>query len=705
MVSFDPQVPAVQPQDWSGVSKPIQQPESITKADTSTGITLSTLANVGEEAVGLAKTTMQDYLKNQVETGVNKLRDDYTSAYQTIRSAQNTLIPNQQQSLVDATQPPVPGGLQSGLDRAKQLGIAQIQNLGKVNDTQYTMQLNSLAKQMRAQYPGFKDYIDEQMKSVSGVDPANAVMKNLLEDINHNATNAKSEHDKTTTMLRDAVTQGIPNAPVIFSMWQAGKINTDQANAYVYKYSSADYQRKQEMSDRTNNQGRLSDITTSVKQSFSRTAASDTQAMIDTIHIAGGTETAQGLVDVITRANAEGAKVDPIKLEQGLMGLTAMKTQITAGLWRKANQPDANGNTTLSFIGEAEVRAQIAAQTAPVDEYIKYIADEKHGYAHTALRQATALGETAQRDLLVHKDVGAQMQVIDGMAKIAPQWGDAMYKAGLLSNLDKKLVPIYQEGLGRAATQLDPLNPATIKQDVQAAKANNVAPNQRLVDNYLNIPKIIADPKAPDAVKLNVAKYAFDPKNWGFMNELKMDYTNQKGQFIPGKYSAYDRMLSTDIIDGMDKLRKQGGDGQTAWNNMKAWGENEFPVLFREDLQNIQRASTVTGDAKPMIGKYDIHWDSDNNRFLPIATNPSQSTDDQGRIKQINVVLNRVNGGLSQLAEVQKRDGGNTSAYLLGVLHNSDPALSAITNPIKTSIISAHDKSLQKLEDTFANRK
>src|ERR1700678_19316 len=188
MVSFDPQVPAIQAPDWSNVSKPISQPESITKADTSTGITLSTLANVGEEAVGLAKNTMQDYLKNQVETGVNKLRDDYTAAYQTIKTAQNTLIPNQQQSLVDAQQPPVPGGLQSGLDRAKQLGIAQIQNLGKVNDTQYTMQLNALAKQMRAQYPGFKDYIDEQMKSVSGVDPANAVMKNLLEDINHNAT-------------------------------------------------------------------------------------------------------------------------------------------------------------------------------------------------------------------------------------------------------------------------------------------------------------------------------------------------------------------------------------------------------------------------------------------------------------------------------------------------------------------------------------
>lgn len=702
MAAFDVTPPAVNPPDWTRVTRPVEQPES----NKSLGMTLSTVGTGISEGADLAKNTMQSFLKEKIETGVNQLRDTFTDAYQTIKTAQNTLIPDQQQSLVDATKPAVPGGLQNGIDRINQLGVAQVQNAGKLNDTLYTMQLNALTKQLRNQYPGFRDYIDEQVKSVSGIDPANAVMKNLLEDINRNATNAKSEHDKTTAMLRDAVKEGVPNSPVIFALWQAGKINTDQVNAYVYKYSSAEYQRKQEMADRSNQQGRLADVVTSTRQAFSRTAASDTQAAIDTIHIAGGTETAQGLVDVITKANAEGTKVDPIKLEQGLMGLTAMQTQIESGLWRKANEPDKNGNTTLSLIGEQAVRAEIDAQTAPIKSYIKYISDEKLGFAHTALRQATALGETAQRDLLTHKTIGAQMQVIDGMAKIAPQWGDAAYKAGLLSGLDKALIPIYSEGLGRAATQLDPLNPATIKEDVQKAKAGGVQPNQRLIDNYLNIPKIIADPKAPDNVKLNVAKYAFDPKNWGFMDELKMDYRNQKGQYVPGKYSAFDRMLSTDIIDGMDKLRRQGGDGKVAWDNMKRWGENEFPVLFREDLQNIQRASTVTDSGKPMIGRYDIHWDTDNNRFVPIATNPNMPVDDQGRIKQINVVLNRVNGALSQLGEVQKREGGNTAAYILGVLHNADPALRSITQPMMTSIISAHDKSLQKLEDTFsANRK
>jgi len=152
------------------------------------------------------------------------------------------------------------------------------------------------------------------------------------------------------------------------------KVPASTVYGYIAKYSAADWTRKQEMEDRTNNTGRLSDVQTTTKQSFSRTAASDTQSAIDITHIAGGTETAQGLVDVITAANAEGRKVDPIKLEQGLMGLTALRTQTEAALIRKANEPDRNGNTTNSIIGDggAYVQSTIKEQLAPIDAYIKY---------------------------------------------------------------------------------------------------------------------------------------------------------------------------------------------------------------------------------------------------------------------------------------------------------------------------------------------
>src|SRR5258708_10744350 len=289
MASLDIQPPQVNPPDWTRVSRHIQEPEHITKADASTGIALSTLGTGIEEAAKLYDTSEKSYLKDKVTTGVDKLRDDYSNAYLNIRNQQQGLIPPQPQTLAQVDTPPVPGGLKSGLDRATQLGIAQAQNMGHVNDTLYTMNLNSLAKQLRAQYPGYKDYIDQQIQSVSGVDPANAVMRNLLEDINRNASNAKSEHDKVTTMVRAAVTggvgaigpNGIPNAAILSSMCDRGQVTPDQVYAYIAKYSAKDWQRTQEMNERANDQGKLSDIQTKAEQSFAKTVVHDTMAALD----------------------------------------------------------------------------------------------------------------------------------------------------------------------------------------------------------------------------------------------------------------------------------------------------------------------------------------------------------------------------------------------------------------------------------------
>jgi hypothetical protein len=718
MASFDPAVPVTQDPNYTREFRPIPQPES----DKSLGMTLSTIGEGIDSAVKIGGEIQNSIISEKVRTGVEGLRDNYTAALTKVRDQQAAgLIPDPQSQAAAGIavgtlgvdqQPNVPGGLQAGLDRANALGTAMAQNggAGKANDTLYTGALNALAKNLRNQYPGSKDFIDAQISKVSGKDPANAFYENLLTDINRNATNANSEKMKTDTLIRDNLK--LPNAPVIQALWDAGKINKYEVSAWVNKYSGADYQRQSEMQDRANQTGRLTDLQTDTEQKWAKTAATGAQSAIDITRIAGGTNTAQGLVDVITKANAEGTKVDPIKLEQGIIGLNALKTSVSADLIRKANEPDPSGRTTMQIIGPEKVQAHINEQLKPIDDYIKYIADEKLGFAHTALHQATALTEAGQRDLLTDKTMGGQMTTIAAVAKIAPQWGDVMYKAGLLSNLDKNLTAKFQETLGGAVAQLDPLNPVTIKQKFQEAKAAGVQPSSRLFDNYLNVPKIIADPKAPDEVKLNVAKYAFDPKNWGMMDELKMDYTNQKNQYVPGKYSAYDRMLSTDIIDGMDKLRKQGGEGQTAWNNMKHWGETEFPTLFREDLHNISNInetykSRVQTTAVPTAGtKSEIHWDNDNNKFLelpttgrhpelePVGSNNRANAD-------TNVILRRVNSALNQLGEVQKRDGGNTSAYLLKVLSDTDPAVQSITKPMMKAIVSSHDKSLQKLEDTF----
>ena len=165
MAIFNPEPAGINPQDWTNVSRPIEQP----KSDTSTGIALSTVGEGITSATQIADTAVKYDIKEQADKGVDKLRDAYTQSLVDVRNTQLATA-DQSQSLLPDTGTTPPPNLQSGLDKVKQLGTALAQNGGKINDTLYTGALNSLSKQLRSQYPGYRDYIDESIKKVSGMD-------------------------------------------------------------------------------------------------------------------------------------------------------------------------------------------------------------------------------------------------------------------------------------------------------------------------------------------------------------------------------------------------------------------------------------------------------------------------------------------------------------------------------------------------------
>lgn len=66
---------------------------------------------------------------------------------------------------------------------------------GKISDTYYYGQLVSLTKQMRSKYPGYEQYVDETIQSVTGVRPANAYRSALMNEIS-DQQNAASDQAK-----------------------------------------------------------------------------------------------------------------------------------------------------------------------------------------------------------------------------------------------------------------------------------------------------------------------------------------------------------------------------------------------------------------------------------------------------------------------------------------------------------------------------
>src|SRR6266852_2470682 len=212
MATFAPELQNMPIPDWTKTSHPTSQPES----DKSKGIALSTIGEGIQGAATIAETGAEDYLKEKVRAGVDTLRDTTTLAYEDIRKYQvQGTAPDPQAARtagftgkLTSDGPDIPDGLQSGLDKATTLSLAKAQ--GKANDTLYTGALNAMAKQLRSQYPGHRDFIDEQISRISGINPANAYMQNLLVDINRTST----EQDQFQKMVLQKADANMGNPEV-----------------------------------------------------------------------------------------------------------------------------------------------------------------------------------------------------------------------------------------------------------------------------------------------------------------------------------------------------------------------------------------------------------------------------------------------------------------------------------------------------------
>ena len=199
MAIFNPQIQPTGVPDYSSYSRVVEAPQ----ANKTVGQALSLAGDAIEGGVKLADTWVKADINEEVRQKVETERDKYTAALEA-KKAETELLQLKgsgkgDPSLVDKEDTaPVPPSLESGITGATMLGEANAQ--GKMNDTMYTARLTAIAKQLRAQYPGYVDYIDERISKISGMDPANAYYKNLMQDINYAQAKAAGAANKDLTL-------------------------------------------------------------------------------------------------------------------------------------------------------------------------------------------------------------------------------------------------------------------------------------------------------------------------------------------------------------------------------------------------------------------------------------------------------------------------------------------------------------------------
>lgn len=663
MVIFNPQVPGASVNDpnWDRQSRPI----SDVAYDKSSAMAISGAADILSSVVKVVDTDIKESARKDVQTGVDNLRDSYTDALKGIRNAQ--VASSDQTLLPDSTAPDAPQSLQNGLERAKSIGTALAQNGGnKINDTLYTGALNGLAKQLRAQYPGYRDYIDEQIQSVSGVNPANAFMRNLMEDINRNQENNKTEMNATLSTLRENANSGFHDksgvsAAQVYDLVRKGVMDPSKATMWLNSAKSVEYDRKTSNDARADRTANDADSAVSAAKDLSSNVARNLAHDWQTMTIGKGTDTMQGIANFI-RDNAGTGKIT----DERAMALGQQLTQLrnTSYAMRMAEANEGGKNSIISHLGgdPAKAKSIIDGQYATLDMAIQAIHNKDYGaaYTHMNFNKAIAADTTNIMYNAPDADVRRYNRMVGAINEMSPQFGKDFFTQTLLGGVPQREKAFIQNQKMEMLTQPDQEQGklTSFQGAIDAAKAKGVTSPK----SYAELTKTINDINNPDLAlpqRLNLAKTFFDPNANGQIlsdkNFEKDRYDSTLKREIPGKYSVYRTLTSDNVASGVAEL---GKSDPTVISNYRATISRNFgEQLFSRELRDL---GDINSEFKPN-SLYKIKFSDDKGttpHFEVVGPQGQPMTMTQAIALRAPVgSLNRLNEGMTGLYNAYSKTG------------------------------------------------
>lgn len=256
---------------------------------------------------------------------------------------------------------PLPTGAQMEIDRASRMNEAYLN--GSMSDSYYNSQLVATTKELRARYPGYRDEVDAAVSQITGVQPANALRKSLLSDLNANAAaraTGQSAEEKEIQKQMPYITIFAPDFSSNRAKYQGQE--QDLLNK-AYQFQSRDL-----------------GITAATKsQGFDATTASSTYTDKATLQV----QAAMTAINSQTDANGQTlnqrfntimndpASADPKTLAPVIGTLERMKAQTLQAIDAAGTAPLDNGKTYKSTIGDpGKYTAIQTTAVAPIDSML-----------------------------------------------------------------------------------------------------------------------------------------------------------------------------------------------------------------------------------------------------------------------------------------------------------------------------------------------
>lgn len=663
MANFDPSVPAIQPNGYlssfsQGTDRASLQPLAEVpklsekyvspdyKANTSTGQGIADLGKLETVGVSLATDVIKQNVDESLNSGIKKIQDSFGVAAATdIESGVADAVgkggaEGTGTSLTD-TQGKPPMVLQKLGTQVD--GLTEAYNQGMLSNSAYYAKMNAYVTQVKQQFPGFSDDVDQMAKEKIGVNPANALRSAIQDDVAKLAAKVSSTNDKWTT-YENTNTQYIHTRWPNYEQLKQDGTAPSQAEVknVVGNLQARDYGFSSKQAALATDTATNAAIAVKAEDIATQKASDIAGHLVTAIPNQMGIKTPEDFTQVLNDVrNGQRPPLTPDEKQQLTGVIATMKQQYGINFDKFVNaNVDQHGlpqRPLASYTSPQKLSAIRDQGMQSIKDMEDGLINDKTGIlAQTAIHNAATLaageGDFIRRaPVAVAVAAGRKFYGDQGIMDLVSN--QPMLQSNILEGFRQWNQGKIAQGDGSLRETLD---------TYKAEKINDGTLNRAAIGDTVNT-ILHADKMADQTAGANAVQHAYGPNN-----RTLLDAFDTKNQV-----DVFGQMLSKPIID---KVSKMDGKSKSTVIN---WANESFPGVYEAQAAEANQAAinlaTQYTNTKIVYDPKSANFTFESSFRLPPFA--------QAKLNGLNSAIN----SMKEVFKMQGKDPTEALTYLLPV--------------------------------------
>lgn len=556
---------------------------------------------------------------------------------------------------------PLPAQLESSGENLARLQSAF--ERGALKESHYWGRMNSMVRQLRQRYPGYRPEIDQMVSGIVGGKPANELRNSL-----YNEWAAKSAETPLAKLEDWAVKNGTLPADYYDRQNSQNPYGQTELSAYVASKTrqAAEVSDKRAQIALSVDQGNVDKQ--NVEKAY-RTESSDfvTTLIADTSGSIG--QTYQVLQERIRDAQNQAALGKPMDVSETASALQQLEGDVMLALNQKFTE-SWDGDSNHSYVAQLSAEQKDAAikqAMLPISVLKQAMtSDNPFGLMNAVTANNKARTDALTKDMISAVPVLEELQVMTNLA--GPQVSGMLLQLGGAEGQSALLQSLTDFSTARAATRVANGTTASIT-DAYAKGVEANAPAgyyNGLIKKWQGVADQVTKGDVPlEFIQSNV-QYMFGEQSQGIL--AAMDDNS--------KYEYYKKVSSPQVTAQMIKLKDMGDED--SWNTYQQWTTNAFMALFQQSVQDIQGLNADPAGTT-------VRWDPNSMGFVMKYNGVFNSG-----VGGYEAPMNNMNTAIRTISSIIKENGGDTEqeVYTLLTSMGYDPSVEKGSNLLQNMLAS-----------------